>query len=128
MNNRVIRSIALVTLVTLLAACASRAPMNRGEVFAATEIIYTLVIHKNDGGTLTTNRASVGDSTITVRSLITGGKEQSIEPIVIKWSDVESFERVEMDNGKTFILLTSIAAIIVTGALIAASAGVPDNS
>jgi hypothetical protein len=33
-----------------------------------------------------------------------------------------------LDNGKTFILLTSIAAIIVTGALIAASAGVPDSS
>jgi hypothetical protein len=128
MKKRAIRPITLVVLVMFVSACASRAPMNRGEVFAATDIRYTLVIHKHDGNTLTTNNASVGDSTLTVRTLITEGRERSVDPIVIKWSDVESFERVELSNGKTFILLTSIAAIIVTGALIAASAGNPDSS
>jgi len=100
-----------VTMTCLFAACASVKSVDPAGPFEEREIDDTLVLHLRNGETLTTNRASVTDSTFVLRTLIEDGKERRIDPMTVRRDEVESMSRIK----PRWPVIIGIAAVATAG-------------
>jgi hypothetical protein len=111
------RLVAYGLLVCFFSACASIKPVDPAGSFEKRELRDKYIFHLRDGSTLTTNHATVTDSTFVLHTLVEDGKDRAIAPMVVTRDSVESMERVK----PRYLLIAGITAAIVAGLIVLAA-------